>query len=68
MPQGSKLKYAVNYNHATFNYKTRKYETKEGAYLSLREAKANCWRCEKCQYLFGTFNKLMLHKNEYHSY
>jgi hypothetical protein len=68
MSRATKLKYIVNYNHATFNSKTKKYETKEGTYDSLKEVKANRWRCEKCQYQIGIYDKLILHKNEYHSY
>jgi hypothetical protein len=40
MSQATKLKYIVNYNHATFNSKTRKYETNEDTYDNLKEAKA----------------------------
>jgi hypothetical protein len=41
MSQATKLKYIVNYNHATFNAKTKKYETKQGTYDSFKEVKAN---------------------------
>jgi len=68
MSQIIKLKYKVNYNHAIFNYRTKKYESKEATYHSLGEAKANQWKCEKCQWLFGTFKKLTVHKIETHSY
>lgn len=68
MSQATKLKYIVNYNHATFNTKTRKYETNEDAYDNLKEANAHRWRCERCQYKVGTYSKLIPHKNEYHSY
>ncbi len=68
MSQAIKLRYIVNYNHAIFNSKTKMYETSERTYNSLREAKANKWKCEKCQYQVGTYNKLILHKTEYHSY
>ena len=44
------------------------YETNERTYNSPREAKANKWKCEKCQYHVGTYNKLIRHKAEYHSY
>lgn len=66
--QPIKLKYIVNYAHAIFNYETKKYETDKCRYNSLTEAKANRWKCEKCQYRVGTYKKLILHKNEYHSY
>jgi hypothetical protein len=65
MVQAIKLKYVVYYNHAIFNSKTNKYETNGGTYNSLSEAKANRWKCEKCQYQIGTYDKLVLHKNEY---
>ena len=68
MVQTIKLKYAVYYNHAIFNSKTKKYETNGCTYNSLSEAKTNRWKCEKCQYQIGTYNKLVLHKNQYHSY
>lgn len=68
MRQATKLKYIVNYSHATFNSKTMKYQTNGDTYDNLKEAKANRWRCEKCQYQVGTYSKLILHKNEYHSY
>jgi hypothetical protein len=68
MSKAIKLKYLINYNYATFNTKTMKYETKQEIYNTLKEAKANRWRCEKCQYLVGTYNRLVLHKNEHHSY
>ena len=68
MYQETKLKYIINYNHAVFNSETKKYETKQVAYDSLKEAKANRWRCEKCQFQVGIYKKLLLHKNKYHSY
>ena len=68
MSQVIKLKYVVNYNHAIFNSKTKKYETNECTYSNLKEAKANRWKCEKCQYAVGTHEKLVLHKNQHHSY
>jgi len=67
MVQAIKLKYAVYYNHAIFNSKT-KYEINGCTYNSLSEAKENRWKCEKCQYQIGTYNKLVLHKNQYYSY
>ena len=63
-----KLRYVVNYDHAIFNSNIKKYQTNKCTYNSLREAKANRWKCEKCQYQVGAYNKLILHKNENHSY
>ena len=36
-----------------YNYKTKKYEHKDGIYVSFKEASANRWKCEKCGTLFG---------------
>lgn len=63
-----KLKYALNYDPPAYNYKTKKYEHKDGIYLSFKEARANRWKCEKCGTLFGNLPKLKQHKIEYHSY
>ena len=68
MSRSIKLKYMVNYNHAIFNHETKKYQNNNCIYNSLREAKANKWRCEKCQYQAGAYNKLILHKDQCHSY
>jgi hypothetical protein len=64
----SKLKYEVNYDLALYNYKTKTYESKVASYSTLREARANQWKCEKCRFRVETFKKLALHKIEYHSY
>lgn len=64
----TKLKYKVNYNHYTYNFKTKRYESKEATYSSYEQARANQWKCEKCYKLFATLKQLRLHKLEYHSY
>jgi hypothetical protein len=53
-----KLKYKVNYDPPTYNYKTKQYEHKEGVYLSYEQARANRWKCEKCGCLFGNLPSL----------
>jgi hypothetical protein len=69
MSQVARLKYKVYYHDAIFNYKTKKYESNDGtAYSSRSEAKANQWKCEKCQFMVGSFKKLVVHKVEQHSY
>ena len=49
-----KLKYKVNYNHSLYNFKTGRYESKEAIYISYKQARANQWKCEKCQGLLPT--------------
>jgi hypothetical protein len=68
MKERTKLKYKINYNLATYNFKTKQYENKEMSYLTFEQARANQWRCDKCQKLFPTIKELKLHKLEYHSY
>ena len=68
MKERTKLKYKINYNLATYNFKTKQYENKEMSYLTFEQARANQWRCDKCQKLFPTIKEFKLHKLEYHSY
>jgi formylmethanofuran dehydrogenase subunit E len=68
MKERTKLKYKINYNLATYNFKTKQYENKEMSYHTFEQARANQWRCDKCQKLFPTIKELKLHKLEYHSY
>ncbi|HZE78913.1 MAG TPA: hypothetical protein VE089_10240 [Nitrososphaeraceae archaeon] len=68
MKERIKLKYKINYNLATYNFKTKQYENKEMSYPTFEHARANQWRCDKCQKLFPTIKELKLHKLEYHSY
>lgn len=69
MSQVVKLKYKAYYNNTFFNYKTNKYESEDGySYSSRGEAKSNQWKCEKCQFMVGSFKKLAVHKVEQHSY
>ena len=64
----TKLKYKVNFNPSVYNLRTKKYESKEATYPSYEQARANQWKCEKCQKLFSTLKELRGHKIEYHSY
>jgi len=64
----SKLKYKVNYNQSVYNFKTKRYESRDTTYTSYEQARANQWKCEKCAKLFGTLKELKLHKIELHSY
>ena len=63
-----KLKYKVNYNQTLYNFKTKQYESKETTYINYKEARANQWRCEKCNETFATLKELKHHKIEAHSY
>jgi hypothetical protein len=67
MKERTKLKYKINYN-LTYNFKTKQYESREISYSSYEEARANQWRCNKCEKLFPTIKGLKQHKLEYHSY
>ena len=64
----TKLKYKINYNCVSYNFKTKKYESPDASYLNYEQARANQWKCEKCQRLFANLKELKLHKLEYHSY
>jgi hypothetical protein len=68
MREWTKLKYKINYNAATYNFKTKQFEGKEVSYLTFEQARANQWKCEKCQKLHPNLKELKLHKLEYHSY
>jgi hypothetical protein len=68
MKDASKLKYKVSYNSFIYNFKTRKYESKDGTYHTYEEARASQWKCEKCNKLVANLKELKLHKLEYHSY
>jgi hypothetical protein len=68
MKERTKLKYKINHNSITYNFKTKKYGGGESSYLTFEEARANQWRCEKCQKLLPRLKELKLHKLEFHSY
>ncbi|MDW0316144.1 MAG: hypothetical protein QN716_12300, partial [Nitrososphaeraceae archaeon] len=64
----SKLRYKVNYNPINFNNDTRMYKTGSQLYNRYEQARANQWKCEKCNNRFATFRKLRQHKSQNHSY
>ena len=68
MKDVAKLKYKINYNAVFYNFKTKRYESREAIYLNYEQARANQWKCEKCGYRFATFKKLKQHKEKDHSY
>jgi len=68
MKDVSKLKYKINYNAVFYNFKTKRYESREAIYPNYEQARANQWKCEKCQKLLANLKELKLHKLEYHSY
>jgi formylmethanofuran dehydrogenase subunit E len=68
MRETTKLKYKINYNATNYNFKTRQFDSKEVSYLTFEQARANHWRCDKCEKLFPNLKELKLHKIEYHSY
>ena len=51
-----------------YNFKTKQYDSKESTYLTFEQARANQWRCDKCEKLLPNLKELKLHKIEYHSY
>lgn len=68
MKDVAKLKYKINYNPVFYNFKTKRYESREAIYSTYEQARANQWKCEKCQKLLANLKELKLHKLEYHSY
>jgi hypothetical protein len=68
MKDESKLKYKINYNRVSYDFKTKKYGSGEDSYLTYEQARANRWKCEKCQNPLANLKELKLHKLEYHSY
>ena len=65
-----KIKYKLNFNPATYNYKTKQYECKKAGtiYTTFKEARSKQWLCDKCGILFATLKELRIHKVEKHSY
>jgi hypothetical protein len=68
MREREKLKYRINFNGVMYNFKTKQYDSKESTYLTFEQARANQWRCDKCEKLLPNLKELKLHKIEYHSY
>jgi len=53
MKDVAKLKYKINYNAVFYNFKTKRYESREAIYPNYEQARANQWKCEKCQKLLA---------------
>ena len=68
MKDVAKLKYKINYNAVFYNFKTKRYESREAIYLTYEQARANQWKCEKCQISLANLKDLKLHKVEHNSY
>jgi PHP family Zn ribbon phosphoesterase len=61
-------KYALNFNLASYNARTGRYENIDCVYENFKEASKSRWKCEKCSQKFRTFEDLMGHKVDSHSY
>jgi hypothetical protein len=61
-------KYALNFNLASYNVRTGRYENIDCIYENFKEASKSRWKCEKCSEKFRTFRDLMGHKVDSHSY
>lgn len=64
----SAIKYRVNHNPILYNHRTKKYEVGERIFHSYSDAKANQWKCDKCDVSFSSFKELKVHKNDEHAY
>jgi hypothetical protein len=64
----SSIKYKVNHNPVTYDHRTRMYHVGRSSFETYQDAKANQWRCEKCNEAFASFKELRSHKTELHSY
>ena len=64
----SRKKYVLNFNLASYNITTRRYENIDSIYENFKEASKSRWKCEKCPEKFGTFKGLLGHKVDSHSY
>jgi len=64
----AKLKYKINYNPVTFNFSNKTYENGSEVYSKYEYARANHWKCDKCDFRCTSFRKLKEHKVEQHSY
>jgi hypothetical protein len=61
-------RYQLNFNLASYNIRTRRYENIDCIYESFKDASKVRWKCEKCSEKFRTFKELMGHKVDSHSY
>jgi len=64
----AKLKYRINYNPINYDVHIGMYNTELDNHIRYRDARANQWRCDKCEGKFSTFRKLKSHKSQSHSY
>jgi hypothetical protein len=65
MSQAVKLKQIVNHNHAIFNPKTKKCELTKKLIIVLKSGSIH--GDAKRSISVRTYNKLIFHKNEYHT-
>ena len=64
----AKLKYRINYNPINYDIQLGMYNTESDNHIRYEDARANQWRCDKCDGTFSTFRKLKLHKSQIHAY
>ena len=55
-------------NLATYSYTTGLYHNSSGTFLTLSEANAYAWKCEKCGLGFRNLGALHNHRDAVHSY
>jgi len=63
-----KKKFSAHYNRTTYDHKTGLYSNRSGRFVTLAEANATSWICEKCQAGFKSVGRLCIHRDEVHSY
>ena len=61
-------KYQLNFNLASYNIRTGRYENIDCIYQSFKDASMARWKCEKSSEKFRNFKQLMGHKIDSHSY
>ena len=64
----AKLKYRINYNPINYDVQIGMYNTESDNHIQYKDARANQWRCDKCDGTFSTFRKLKAHKSQFHAY
>jgi hypothetical protein len=64
----NKSKFHSGKNLASYDYKTGLYHNIAGSFLTLAEANAKSWICEKCQAGFSNSTLLRAHRDAVHSY
>ena len=68
MTRAYRRTHMVNFNPATYDYKTGLYHNRSGSFLTLEAANATSWICEKCEEGFSSIYKLHEHRDSVHSY